>query len=394
MEFVRGKTLADMVEAGRIPSVDCLKFATQIADALAAAHSIGIIHRDLKPANVMVTPEGLAKVLDFGLAKVAAEEERAIPSATRDKTMSISSTAARRRRKARLSAPSHICRRSRRRGSASMRVPDIFSFGAVLYEMLTGERAFRGVLRSGDLDRRAPRQPQGFRNHRLDVPPEVQDIVMRCLRKDAGPAFPVDARCEECARADLFRHAGRAFCSSPPASGNGPRTPGPPSIAVLPFLNMSSDKENEYFSDGLAEEIINALTRLDNLRVTARTSAFVFRGAQQDIRQIGETLHVANVLEGSVRKAGKRVRISVQLIDVSEGNNLWSERYDREMNGRLRNSGRDLAGDCGEAEGPAGESIGFGSGAWRVRLRRSSSATRKTWMLTISISRAGSNFTR
>ena len=100
---------------------------------------------------------------------------------------------------------------------------------------------------------------------------------------------------------------------------------------MLPFLNLSSDKENEYFSDGLAEEIINALTRIENLRVTARTSAFVFRGAQQDVRKIGETLHVASVLEGSVRKAGNRVRISVQLIGVGDGNNLWSERYDREM---------------------------------------------------------------
>jgi serine/threonine-protein kinase len=104
-----------------------------------------------------------------------------------------------------------------------------------------------------------------------------------------------------------------------------------PSVAVLPFLNLSSDKENEYFSDGLAEEIINALTRLGNLRVTARTSAFVFRGAQQDVKQIGGKLGVANVLEGSVRKAGNRVRVSVQLIGVEEGNNLWSERFDREM---------------------------------------------------------------
>ena len=104
-----------------------------------------------------------------------------------------------------------------------------------------------------------------------------------------------------------------------------------PSIAVLPFLNLSSDKENEYFSDGLAEEIIIALTKLENLRVTARTSAFVFRGEKQNIREIGEKLHVSNVLEGSVRKSGNRVRISVQLIDVADGNNLWSERYDREM---------------------------------------------------------------
>jgi serine/threonine-protein kinase len=104
-----------------------------------------------------------------------------------------------------------------------------------------------------------------------------------------------------------------------------------PSIAVLPFLNLSSDKENEYFSDGLAEEIINALTKLENLRVTARTSAFAFRGEQQNISDIGNKLHVTSVLEGSVRKAGNRVRISVQLIGVEEGNNMWSERYDREM---------------------------------------------------------------
>jgi TolB-like protein len=121
---------------------------------------------------------------------------------------------------------------------------------------------------------------------------------------------------------------------SPGASGVLKR-PAParvmPSIAVLPFLNLSADKENEYFSDGLAEEIIIALTKLENLRVTARTSAFVFRGEKQNIREIGEKLNVSSVLEGSVRKAGNRVRISVQLIDVAGGNNLWSERYDREM---------------------------------------------------------------
>ncbi len=154
---------------------------------------------------------------------------------------------------------------------------------------------------------------------------------MKCLRKDPDQRFQsmrdVKSAIEQiyfASRSGVMQLSSGMWRQPVPARAM-------PSIAVLPFLNLSSDKENEYFSDGLAEEVINALTKLENLRVTARTSAFIFRGAQQNIQEIGDTLHVSSVLEGSVRKAGNRVRISVQLIDTANGNNLWSERYDREM---------------------------------------------------------------
>ena len=336
MEFVRGKTLADMVEEGRIPTVDCLKFATQMADAVAAAHSIGIIHRDLKPANVMVTPEGLAKVLDFGLAKLAGEEagESAIGSGfgDSDRTMSIHVDTRPKTAEGAIIGTVAYMSPEQAQGQRIDTRSDIFSFGAVLYEMLTGERAFRGNSGLATLTAVLRDDPRPFAVSNVDAPEEVQEVVMRCLRKDPDQRFQsmrdVKAAMEQIyfsSRSGIMQVSASGIWKKPAAAR------AMPSIAVLPFVNMSSDKENEYFSDGLAEEIINALTKLENLRVTARTSAFVFRGAQQDIRQIGETLHVSSVLEGSVRKSGNRVRISVQLIDVGDGNNLWSERYDREM---------------------------------------------------------------
>ena len=163
---------------------------------------------------------------------------------------------------------------------------------------------------------------------------------------------------------------------------------------MLPFLNLSSDKENEYFSDGLAEEIINALTRIDNLRVTARTSAFAFRGTQQDVRQIGETLNVASVLEGSVRKAGNRVRISVQLIGVADGSNLWSERFDREMTDVFEIQDEISQAIVGETEGASGEPERLRAPMLRSPSRLRSSATPRTSKPTTSISRAGTSCTR
>src|SRR5205807_1985742 len=171
--------------------------------------------------------------------------------------------------------------------------------------------------------------PRDIAHAGVDAPPEVQEIILRCLRKDADQRYQSMTDVKLALEHLYFaaRSGGMTM-----ASGIWKRPAFArviPSIAVLPFLNLSSDKENEYFSDGLAEEVINALTRIQNLRVTARTSAFAFRGTNQDVRQIGETLSVLSVLEGSVRKSGNRVRISVQLIDVAEGNNLWSERFDR-----------------------------------------------------------------
>jgi serine/threonine protein kinase/Tfp pilus assembly protein PilF len=341
MEFVRGKTLADLIEEGRIPSVDCLKFATQIADALAAAHSIGIIHRDLKPANVMVTPDGLAKVLDFGLAKFAGEEEGADAMGAAfgesDSTVSIHVNTRPKTAEGAIIGTVAYMSPEQAQGLRIDARSDIFSFGTVLYEMLTGERAFRGSSGLATLTAVLRDNPPEFSKTNVDAPPEVQEAVMRCLRKDPDQRFQSMRDVKSAIEQIYFAtRSGVIHLSSQSSafSGEWKRSPAArvlPSIAVLPFLNLSPDKENEYFSDGLAEEIIIALTKLENLRVTARTSAFVFRGAQQNIPEIGARLNVSSVLEGSVRKAGNRVRIIVQLIDVAAGNNLWSERYEREM---------------------------------------------------------------
>jgi serine/threonine-protein kinase len=190
---------------------------------------------------------------------------------------------------------------------------DIFSFGSVLYEMLTGKPAFSGsciaVVFAAILHESPPRAS----NSRQGVPGDLDRIVTKCLEKDPGHRF---ASVEE-----LKTALQKVFL------GQDART----SIAVLPFANLSADKENEYFGDGLADEIINALTQVPALRVIARTSAFAFRGKQEDVRHIAETLGVANILEGSVRTAGNRIRVTAQLITAADGSHLWSERYDREM---------------------------------------------------------------
>ncbi|MES1257402.1 MAG: protein kinase [Acidobacteriota bacterium] len=330
MELVKGQTLGDMIVAGRIPILDCLKLAMQIADALAAAHNIGITHRDLKPANVMVTPEGLAKVLDFGLAKLAGSES-ALGFEESDATLSIHVQARPRTAEGAIIGTVAYMSPEQAEGRKIDARSDIFSFGSLIYEMLTGERAFHGNSGLETLAAVLRDTPRDIRRSGVDVPPELEEIIFRCLRKDPDQRYQ--------SMTDIKLGLEQIYFAT--RSGMVTMTSGVwkrpaqarvmPSIAVLPFLNLSSDKENEYFSDGLAEEIINALTRIDNLRVTARTSAFAFRGTQQDVRQIGEALKVQSVLEGSVRKSGNRVRISVQLIGVTEGNNLWSERFDREM---------------------------------------------------------------
>ena len=333
MEFVRGQTLADIISAGRIPVVDCLKIATQIADACSAAHSIGIVHRDLKPANVMVTPEGLVKVLDFGLAKVtAATGNGAVDFSDSDSTRSIRFNDDPRTAEGSIIGTVAYMSPEQAQGLRVDLRSDIFSFGSVLYEMATGEKAFAGDTGLAILTAILRDNPAPFRESNASAPPELRHIILRCLQKDPDRRYQSmqDVR----TALEQVYLATRSAVAQISLSGvwkTAAAARAIPSIAVLPFLNLSSDKENEYFSDGLAEEIINALGRLRNLRVAARTSAFVFRGAQHDIKHIGETLQVSTVLEGSVRKAGNRVRVSVQLIDVLDGANLWSERYDREM---------------------------------------------------------------
>ena len=188
---------------------------------------------------------------------------------------------------------------------------DVFSFGAVLYEMLSGHRAFEGESAISTMAAVLHKEPG-----RLEAPPALERVVMRCLEKQAARRFQ--------SMAELREALGKA-------AETGTSVQQQPSIAVLPFANMSRDADDEYFSDGLAEEIINALTQVSGLKVIARTSAFAFKGKNEDIRKIAGTLGVSNVLEGSVRRAGNRLRVTAQLIHAADGTHLWSQRYDREM---------------------------------------------------------------
>ncbi|MET0213450.1 MAG: protein kinase, partial [Vicinamibacterales bacterium] len=291
LEYIEGAPLR-----GPMTPAEALRLAIQMATALDVAHRRGVLHRDLKPANVIATADGSVKLLDFGLAKVTDGDA----DVTRTSDGVVLGTAA-------YMSPEQADGRPVDARS------DIFSFGVVLYEMLSGRRAFDGTSTLSVLNAVLHDEPPS-----LIVPAAVGRIVRRCLRKQPADRFQ--------SMGDLKRALEEA--SRERAAPSEERRP---SVAVLPFTNMSPDPENEYFSDGLAEEIINALTHVPGLKVIARTSAFAFKGKQEDIRRIAETLGVAHVLEGSVRKSGSRIRVTAQLIAAADASHLWSERYDREL---------------------------------------------------------------
>jgi serine/threonine protein kinase len=286
MEYIEGVPLK-----GPLPKKEALRLGTQIGQALEAAHARGITHRDLKPANILVTASGV-KLLDFGLAKLTVPEDS---EATASVAGAVMGTVG-------YMSPEQV------RGWPADARSDIFSYGMVFYEMLSGQRPFPGDNAIATMAAILHKEPRP-----LEADIELQAIVTRCLRKLPGERFQ--------SATELLR----ALESGAKAAGTMP------SIAVLPFANMSREPDDDYFSDGLAEEIINALAHVPGLKVIARTSAFAFKGKNEDIRKIAETLGVSNILEGSVRRAGNRLRVTAQLIHAQDGTHLWSQRYDREL---------------------------------------------------------------
>jgi eukaryotic-like serine/threonine-protein kinase len=294
MEYIDGAP-----PRGPLAPAEAVKLALGIAAGLEAAHEKGITHRDLKPANILVTGSGV-KLLDFGLALVAAGPDDAT-GIYMTQTGTVLGTAS-------YMSPEQA------QGRPVDARSDIFSFGAVLYELASGWHAFGGETAIEVMAAIVRDEPPP-----LNAPAKLSDIVLRCLRK--APA----------ARYQTMSEVRVALEELNPRQPNMARTAEIPSIAVLPFANMSGDKEQEYFSDGLAEEILNLLTKIPGLRVIARTSAFAFKGQNTDIRRIAEALGVRTILEGSVRRAANRIRVTAQLIEAENGSHLWGERYDREM---------------------------------------------------------------
>jgi serine/threonine-protein kinase len=324
MELLEGATLRVRLSAAEIGLARCVDWALQIAQGLAAAHERGIVHRDLKPENIFVTRDGLLKILDFGLAR----REEPIPLGD------SAPTQARTQPGAVLGTVGYLSPEQARGLPADHR-SDIFAFGAVFYELVTGRRAFHGATSVETMVAVIREEPPPIADSGRSVPSEIEEIIRHCLEKDPADRFR-SARdlvfALRLAERVLSRPGATPQPPSRVATASDPAARSPePSIAVLPFRNVGVGPESEYFSDGMTEEIIGALSRVAGLRVAARTSSFAFRGKDDDVRRIGRELGVATVLDGSVRQAGQRLRVAAQLIDVASGYNLWSERWDRDM---------------------------------------------------------------
>jgi serine/threonine protein kinase len=353
MEYIPGITLSEKLANRPLPEKEVITLGVQLAEGLSAAHDHGVVHRDLKPGNLRLTDDGRLKILDFGLAKLRRPAADSAATESFDETQTMAGTLP-------YMAPEQLL------GEEIDARTDIHAAGAVLYELATGQRPFAEVESSqliGAILQRSPVPPTVL-NPKLS--PELERIIGKCLEKEPEDRYQsakelaidlqrlkrdtytgssrTEAHHGQSARRPVahrrilalvsasilvlavaaatfwYKHAQRGAPAGTTAS-----------IAVLPFADLSPDHDQEYFSDGLAEELLNHLTKIPNLRVVARTSAFQFKGKNEDLRVIGQKLNVANILEGSVRREGNRVRISAQLIKADDGFDLWSESYDRDL---------------------------------------------------------------
>jgi len=297
MEYVEGETLHAVAAAGELSLSRITDIIGQCAAGLAEAHEKGVIHRDIKPANVVIDRSGRARLVDFGLADVQGGDHVTRPGTTMGTFAYMSPEQA--------------------GGRNCDGRTDLFSLGVVWYELLTGKSPFARGSSAATLQAVLEFDPPRPIHNDDPVPESTWSLLQRLLAKSREERLTSASELLAALRNQTDTTAGPSEAV--------------PSIAVLPFANMSEDPAQEHFCDGIAEDIINDLTRLPGLRVVARTSAFAFKKKHEDMRVIGRRLNVGAILEGSVRKAGQRVRVTAQLINVADGFHLWSERYDREI---------------------------------------------------------------
>jgi serine/threonine-protein kinase len=306
MPFIEGESLRDRLLRDRILGVaEALRLGREVAEALDYAHAHGIVHRDIKPENILLS-SGHAVVADFGVA-------RAIDAAGGSSVTGVGVA---------VGTPMYM---SPEQAEGSPRIDgrsDVYSLGCVLYEALTGKAPFSGSTALAVVVSHLVDTPQPLRAVRASLSAELEAVIAKAMAREPAGRF---ATAGECVAALSALEAG-----TDPMARLEPRTE-PVSIAVLPFVNLSPDPDNEYFSDGITDDLMNVLGRLPGLRVAARTTAFSFKGKDRNVKEIGRLLGVGTVLEGSVRKAGNRLRISAHLVDTAQGYQLWSDTYDREL---------------------------------------------------------------
>ena len=332
MEFVEGKTLNAISKEQGLPLKDVLAIATQVCQGLNAAHKKGIVHRDIKPDNIMLTDDGQVKIMDFGLAKLKGTSRIT-------KTHSTVGTLA-------YMSPEQA------QGEDVDQRTDVFSAGALLYEMVTGRQPFRGEHEAAILYSIMNETPEPLARYKANVPVELQRVLDKALAKDRGERYQhVDEtiadlrRVQHALSGNITSAVKRSrvpwivaavvvlvtigiylfYPQSGSTSANGK------TIAVLPFSNLSEDKGDEYFSDGITEDILTQLSKITDLSVISRTTMMQYKGTKKSLKEIGKELNAGVILEGSIRRSGERVRISSQLIDATSDRHLWAENYDREM---------------------------------------------------------------
>src|SRR5437764_2737811 len=309
MEFLEGETLrARLNREGTLPVQESLAIIGQIAAALAASHAAGVIHRDLKPSNVILASTGAvdgrrAVITDFGVAQLVDKQRRTGHSLTGSHEV--------------VGTFDYMAPEQAESGQISS-ATDIYALGLIMYEMLTGQKPFSGGTPLSRLAQRVKGPPVSPRSYVKDLDFALESLILSCLAIDPAQRIQ-DAAVIATAVESFGTPAGRSR-NEPQLSASAQC-----SIAVLPFLNLTSDPENEYFSDGLTEELIGALNRIEDLRVVPRTSAFLYRNRSVDIRQVARELNIEMAVEGAVRRAGKRLRVSVQLVNATEGYQLWSD---------------------------------------------------------------------